>query len=98
MRTRRARYVTPPRASYTYLQLAVPHRLKNNYLVLRLTGDELAQIEIITRQQPLGAWVYLWRDGHWLEFPCGSHADYRLVSALLYRRRKVFQQFLNCLI
>src|SRR5205085_9527731 len=73
--------VTPVRASYSNIQLKVSYHLKKSYLVLKLTDEELVQVEQITRQQPIGAWVYLWRDGNWAEFPCGSHSDYRLASA-----------------
>src|SRR5438067_7206342 len=53
--------VTPVQASYSYIQLNVSYHLKKSYLVLKLTDEELAQVEQITRQQPIGAWVYLWR-------------------------------------
>src|SRR5258708_34647843 len=73
--------VTPSRASYAYIHLAAAYHLKKSYLVLCLTDAELAQVEALTRPQPYGPWVFLWRDGHWHEFPCQRHSEYRLASA-----------------
>ncbi|MEP7288629.1 MAG: hypothetical protein ABI947_22985 [Chloroflexota bacterium] len=75
----RARELAAPRASYRYLYLddsnAVTHR---NYLVLRLTTDEKAQVETICRKVGSHAWVYLWESEgrRWLEFPCAPQAHY----------------------
>src|SRR5579871_1724042 len=73
--------VTPGRASYSYIHLATDYRLKKSYLVLCLTDSELAQVEALTRPQPYGPWVFLWRNGNWHELPCQSHSEYRLASA-----------------
>src|SRR5258708_836770 len=67
--------ITPARASYSYIYLAAAYHLKKSYLVLRLTDAELAQVEDITRPQPYGSWVFLWRDGSWHELPCQSHLE-----------------------
>src|SRR5690242_7752562 len=53
----RAIDVTPPGASYHYIQLTMSYHLKRSYLLLKLTDAELAQVETLTRQQPLGAWM-----------------------------------------
>jgi len=68
-----------PRASYRYVNLDVKdvsaHR---NYLVLRVTSDEKAQVEAICRQQGSYTWVYLWENDtrRWLEFPSAPQAHY----------------------
>jgi hypothetical protein len=77
----RARDLTPPRSYYRHIALDPVPSLKNSYLMLRLTREDLAQVEALTRPQPVGAWVYLWRDLKWHEFPHqgvnGEDVDYR---------------------
>src|SRR5258708_2904017 len=73
--------VTPSRASYSYIRLTVDYHLKKSYLIVRLTDTELSGVEALTRLQPYGQLVFLWRNNAWHEFPCQRHADYCLASA-----------------
>lgn len=73
---RKARDVSSKRASYHYVQLDVDVKVHRGFILLRLTGDELAIAEGITRRH-YRADTYLWRDGKWLEFPTNREADYK---------------------
>ncbi|CAG0980620.1 Hercynine oxygenase [Anaerolineae bacterium] len=64
-----ARDLTPPRStSYRYIVLDPMPTLKKSYLVLRLTPDEVTQVEALCKTQVF-PWVYRWREGKWWEFP-----------------------------
>lgn len=75
----RARELAAPRASYRYVYVADPNATTHrNFVVLRLTPDEKAQVETICRTLGSHPWVYLWESEHrrWLEFPCAAQANY----------------------
>ena len=74
-----AREFVAPRASYRYVNLDVKGvSAYRNYLVLRVTPDEKAQVETICRKQGGYTWVYLWENDtrRWLEFPSAPQAHY----------------------
>jgi len=74
-----ARDLTPPRStSYRYIVLDPMPTLKKSYLVLRLTPDEVTQVETLCKTQVF-PWVYRWREGKWWEFPGRDDQDYRPV-------------------
>jgi hypothetical protein len=76
-----AQDLTPPHSqNYRYIALDPLPALKKNYLVLRLTLDEQARIEVLCRASVFH-WVFLWRAGKWWEFPSRDHPDYRDVKA-----------------
>ncbi len=73
----RAQETTPPQASYRYVHVDGPRLTAHrNYIILRVTPDEKAQIEAICRKQGSFPWVYLWENQRWLEFPCAPQAHY----------------------
>lgn len=72
----KARDVSPKRASYHYVQIDVDVKVHHGFILLRLTDDELATVESVTRRH-YRADIYLWRDGEWLEFPNSREADYK---------------------
>ncbi len=75
----RAKEMTPPQASYRYVHVDGPRLTAHrNYIVLRVTLDEKAQVEAICRKQGSFTWVYLWESEtqRWLEFPCSPQAHY----------------------
>jgi len=75
----RAKEVALPKASYRYVHVDVKgFRTHRNYLVLRVTSDEKAQIESICRKNGSFVWVYLWEheERHWLQFPNTPAARY----------------------
>lgn len=75
----RARELAAPRASYRYVYVADPNATTHrNFLVLRLTTDEKAQVETVCRKIGSHPWVYLWESEgrRWLEFPCAPQAHY----------------------
>jgi hypothetical protein len=75
----RARELTSAQASYRYVHLDVKDaRTHQNYLVLRVTSEEKAQVETICRTVGSYTWVYLWEaEGRrWLEFPSAPTAHY----------------------
>lgn len=75
----RAQELFVPRASYRYVYLEVKGiSTHHNYLVLRVTPDEKAQVEAICRKQGSYTWVYLWENDtrRWLEFPSAPQAHY----------------------
>jgi|GEM_PF-1122636 len=75
----RAQEFVMPCASYRYVNLDVKgisaHR---NYLVLNVTPNEKARVEVICRKQGSYTWVYLWEQDsrRWLEFPSAPQAHY----------------------
>lgn len=73
----RAQNVTPSRASYHYIHIDTPVTVKQGYILLRLTDDEIHTVEQITRSSSPTS-VYRWRDGQWWCFSDNQHADYHL--------------------
>jgi len=74
-----AREFTLPRATFRYMYVDVPSvSTHKNYVVLRVTSDEKAQVETVCRRQGHYTWVYLWEPEfrRWLEFPCAPQALY----------------------
>lgn len=71
----KARDVSSRQASYRYIQIDGETSVRHGYLLLKLTTDELARVEAVTRQHPRAA-VYRWHDNRWLEFPHGSNPAY----------------------
>jgi hypothetical protein len=71
----KARDVSPPHASYRYVQIDGDTAVKHGYLLLSVTADELACAEATTRRHHRAA-VFLWRDGKWLELPNSGSAAY----------------------
>jgi hypothetical protein len=49
--------------------------VRHGYLLLKLTAEELARAEAVTRQSRRAA-VYRWHDQGWLEFPHGRNPAY----------------------
>ncbi len=73
----KARNVSPPRASYHYVQIDADVSVRHGYILLKLTADELAQAEQITRRHHRAA-TYLWQEGQWYAFPTSRANDYSL--------------------
>ena len=70
-----ARDVSPRQASYRYVTLEGDVTVRHGYLLVKLTADELARAERVTRQFERAA-VYLWREDRWHEFPTRRTPDY----------------------
>jgi hypothetical protein len=71
----KARDVSSPRASYRYVQIDSETTVRHGYLLLKVTADELARAEAVTRQHHRAA-VYLWQADRWLELPHGRNPAY----------------------
>ncbi len=71
----KAHDVSSKQASYRYIQIDGETSVRHGYLLLKLTNDELAQAEAVTRQHQRAA-VYRWHDNRWLEFPHGRNPAY----------------------
>ena len=71
----KARDVSSPHASYRYVQIDGETTVRNGYLLLNVTADELARAEAVTRQHQR-ATVYLWQADRWLELPHGRNPAY----------------------
>ena len=75
--------VSSKRASYHYIQIDADVTVRHGHILLKITDDELAKVEVITRQVHRPA-VYLWRDGAWLEFPNLKHPEYVPVTGTIW--------------
>lgn len=67
------------RLSYRYIHIDLSRvSTHKNYIVLRVTTEEKAQVETVCRRQGRYTWVYLWEADscRWLEFPCAPQARY----------------------
>jgi len=64
----KAHDVSSKQASYRYIQIDGETSVRHGYLLLKLTVEELARAETVTRKYHRAA-VYLWRDGQWQELP-----------------------------
>jgi hypothetical protein len=62
--------------TYQYIHIPGVH-LKNNFLILRLTDEEKAEVERITAPSRHYPYTYLWRDNGWYEFPYAGKPTYR---------------------
>ena len=71
----RAQDVSSKRASYHYLQIDAEVTIRHGYILLKVSGAELASAEAITRQTYRSA-VYRWREEAWVEFPSLKSPDY----------------------
>src|SRR5690606_25565456 len=70
-----ARDVSSKHASYHYIQIDSEVTVRHGYILLKITDEELAQAEAITRRSHRPA-VYRWQENAWMEFPCINQADY----------------------
>jgi len=71
----RARDVSSKQASYHYIQIDAEVTVRHGYILLKVSGSELASVEAITRQMHRPA-VYRWHDDAWTEFPNLKSPDY----------------------
>jgi hypothetical protein len=76
----RAQNVSPPRASYHYIQIDGDVAVHHSYILLKLTADELQRAVAVSRQHHRAA-AYLWRDNRWHELPNSRQPDYAAVLA-----------------
>jgi hypothetical protein len=70
-----ARDVSSKQASYHYIQVDAEVTIRQGYILLKVSGAELASAEAITRQTHRPA-VYRWQDDSWVEFPSLKSPDY----------------------
>lgn len=70
-----ARDVSSKHASYHYIQIDSEVTVRHGYILLKITAEELAKAEAITRKTHRPA-VYRWQENVWQEFPCINQADY----------------------
>src|SRR5690606_38799250 len=70
-----ARDVSSKHASYHYIQIDTEVTVHHGYILLKITAEELAKAEAITRKVHRPA-VYRWQENVWQEFPCINQADY----------------------
>ena len=64
----KAHDVSSPHASYRYVQIDGETTVRHGYLLLKVTADELARAEAVTRRYYRAA-VFVWREDKWLELP-----------------------------
>ena len=70
-----ARDVSSKHASYHYIQIDSEVTVRHGYILLKITDEQLAQAEAITRRSHRPA-VYRWQENAWMEFPNINQADY----------------------
>lgn len=70
-----ARDVSSKHASYHYIQIDTEVTVRHGYILLKITAEELAKAEAITRKTHRPA-VYRWQENVWQEFPCINRAEY----------------------
>ncbi|MEQ8675314.1 MAG: hypothetical protein RLP44_01500 [Aggregatilineales bacterium] len=70
-----ARDVSSKQASYHYIQIDAEVTIRHGYILLKITDEELAQAETITRKVHRPA-VYRWQKNGWHEFPSLNQPDY----------------------
>ena len=70
-----ARDVSSKHASYHYIQIDTEVTVRHGYILLKITDEELAKAEVITRKTHRPA-VYRWQENSWQEFPNFNHAEY----------------------
>jgi hypothetical protein len=71
----RARNISSKNASYIYLQIDGEVVVRHGYMLLKVTADELARLEAITRRFHRSA-CYLWREHRWWELPNHRVGEY----------------------
>ena len=67
--------VTSRHASYHYVQIKTDVTVRQGYILLKVTDDELKRAEAVTLQAHRPG-VYRWMDGGWSEFPKLGQPDY----------------------
>jgi hypothetical protein len=70
-----ARDVSSKHASYHYIQIDSEVTVRHGYILLKITAEELAKAEAITRKTHRPA-VYRWQENAWMEFPCINQTNY----------------------
>jgi len=71
-----ARDVSSKHASYHYIQIDSDVTVRHGHILLKVTDEELANVECITHQFSRPA-VYRWQDAEWLEFPASHQTEYK---------------------
>lgn len=67
--------VSPSRASYHYIHTPVDVTVKQGFILVKISADELTRAENIARRFSR-ADAYLWRDQQWWELPNNRTPDY----------------------
>ena len=73
-----ARDVASKHASYHYIQIDSEVTVRHGHILLKVTDDERAKAEAITRMVHRPA-VYRWQENAWQEFPNLNHAGYTAI-------------------